>query len=111
MTKAEDFESETKSRDEELAALAKAKAVIKEATGGAADQTYGFLQVSRSLLTSSADLANFEVVRFVRDLARKQNAPALAQLASRLASTVRLSSGSKDDVFAKIKGLISDMIN
>merc|ERR1712224_56866 len=40
--------------------------------------------------------------------ARKQHAPALAQLASRMASAIRLNHG--DDVFAKIKGMISDMI-
>merc|ERR1712072_1540819 len=42
MTKAQDFEAETKSRAEELAALAKAKEIIIEATGGAAS----FMQVS-----------------------------------------------------------------
>merc|ERR1712110_1032692 len=80
MTKAQDFEAETKSRDEELAALAKAKKIISDTTSGAADQSYSFLQTSRTKLTASSDLKNFEVVRFVRDLARKQQAPALAQL-------------------------------
>merc|ERR1719473_2186701 len=106
MTKAQDFEAETKSRDEELAALAQAKKIIQDTTSGAEDQSYSFVQ----RLSSHADLSNFEVVRFVRDLGRKQNAPALAQLASRMASVVRLNSGSSADVFAKIKGLISDMI-
>merc|ERR1719163_1646687 len=44
----------------------------------------------------------------VKDLARKQNAPALAQLASRISSAMKLNSGA--DVFAKIKGMIGDMI-
>merc|ERR1719388_350307 len=44
----------------------------------------------------------------IKDLARKQNAPELAQLASRLGSAMRLNHGA--DVFAKIKGMISDMI-
>merc|ERR1719163_1528573 len=57
MTKAEEFEEATKSRGEELKALAEAKKVISEATGGAASQTYGLEQVSllqlgRSHLTS-----------------------------------------------------------
>merc|ERR1719440_265714 len=47
MTKASDYESEVKSRDEELKALAAAKKVIKEATGGAAEQSYSFLQIRR----------------------------------------------------------------
>ena len=39
------FEAETKSRGEELTALAKAKKIIVETTGGAADQSYSFLQM------------------------------------------------------------------
>merc|ERR1719171_3469069 len=48
MTAAEEFEAETKSRGEELTALATAKKVIKEATGGAAGQSYSFVQVERA---------------------------------------------------------------
>merc|ERR1719482_1122680 len=64
MTAAEEFEMATKSRGEELTALATAKKVIKEATGGAAGQSYSFLQVA-----SGADLAKEEAVRFIRNLA------------------------------------------
>merc|ERR1719183_1161122 len=102
MTKAQDFEAETNSRGEELKALAMAKKAVKDNTGGAFEQS-SFLQMS-----SSSDLKNFEVVRLVKDLARKQHAPALAQLASRMASAIRLNHG--EDVFAKIKGMIADMI-
>jgi len=103
MTKAEDFEAEVTSRGEELKALAMAKKAIKDNTSGAAGQTYSFLQAS-----SSTEAKSVEIVRLVKDLARKQNAPELAQLASRLSSAIRLSHG--DDVFAKIKGMIGDMI-
>merc|ERR1719329_825940 len=56
MKGAQDFESETKSRGEELHALATAKKVIAEATSGAADVSYGlvqesFLQLSRSQIS------------------------------------------------------------
>jgi DNA repair exonuclease SbcCD ATPase subunit len=106
MTKAEDFESEVKSRGEELAALAKAKEIITEMTGAATDKVYSFVQ-----LASSTDLANFEVVRFVRDLSHKQHSPVLAQLAQRMAAAIRLGnrSGARDP-FAKVKTLITDMI-
>merc|ERR1711957_1053899 len=50
-----------------------------------------------------------QAVRFVRDLARKHSSNALAQLASRMASSVRLGRRS-GDVFGKVKGLINDMI-
>jgi len=110
MKGAEDFEAETKSRGEELKALATAKKVIQESTStGAADLSYSFLQVSRSELSSSADLANFEAVRFVRDLAQKENSPALAQLAQRMAQAMR-ASGQSGDPFAKVKSLINNMI-
>jgi len=104
MSAAEEFELSTKSRGEELAALATAKKVIQEATGGAASQSYSFMQVS-----SSADLAKVEAVRSIRNLARKMNAPALAQLASRMSSAMKLATGG--DAFAKIKGLITEMIS
>merc|ERR1719497_109804 len=107
LTKAQDFEAETKSRSEELKALAEAKKILKETTGGAEAQTYGLVQESFLQITSKANLAQFEAVRFVRDLARKENSRALTQLASRLEMTVRTNTA---DPFAKVKGLISDMI-
>jgi len=110
MTAAEEFEAETKSRGEELTALATAKKVIKESTGGAAGQSYSFLQVARTRVASGADLAKFEAVRFIRDLARKAKSPALAQLASRMSSAMRLGAAAGEDPFAKVKGLITDMI-
>merc|ERR1719487_743591 len=109
MSAAEEFELATKSRGEELNALATAKKVIQESTGGAAGQSYSFLQVDRAQVNSRADLAKFEAVRFVRDLAKKTKSTALAQLASRMNSAMRLGSSDKDP-FAKVKGLIEDMI-
>merc|ERR1719337_314970 len=70
MTKAEDFEMETQARAAELKAIAKAKQIIQEMTGGAAKQSYSlaqeddddesFLQVG---LKTHSDLASFEAVR------------------------------------------------
>merc|ERR1719335_1016475 len=73
-------------------------------TGAAADLSYGLNQVS-FLQTGDKPHA---VVRFMLQLARKQNSKSLAQLARRISSTIRLSHGQ--DPFAKVKGLISDMI-
>merc|ERR1719191_2277636 len=111
MTKAQDFEMATKSRGEELKALAEAKKIITEMTGGAAGQTYSFLQVaSESRIKTRADLANFEVVRHIEALAKRLGSTALAQLAQRMDAAARLSGTSGDDPFAKVKGLIADMI-
>merc|ERR1719252_162814 len=68
MTKAEDFEVSTKSRGEELAALAKAKKIIIEATGGATAQTYGFAQAEDApefiqlKMTTRSDEVKFQAV-------------------------------------------------
>jgi hypothetical protein len=99
-----------------LTALATAKKVLGEALPAAA-QSYGaaldqvsFVQLSKSLLSTGADLANFEAVRYIRDLARKENSVALSQLASRMASAIRFSEHTGSDPFSKVKALISDMI-
>jgi len=104
MSRAEEFEVATKSRGDELKALAQAKQIIEEATSAAAS----FVQVDRSRLTSREGLANFEAVRIIRDLAREQRSSELAQLASRMATATRSGTG---DPFVKIKGLIEDMIS
>merc|ERR1719161_2934370 len=62
------------------------------------------------MMSSGADLANYEAVRFVRDLAHRQRSTALAQLASRMAVVMRAGRRSGADPFAKVKSLISSMI-
>jgi len=115
MTKATDFEATTKSRAEELDALAQAKKIIQETTGGATQLEYGLAQTSfvqiaqKAKLTTGADLAKYEVLRFVRDLARKKHSPALAQLSARIAAVVRMRGGA--DPFAKVKTMITEMIS
>lgn len=108
--KSADYKEETKSRAEELKALAEAKKVIAETTGGAEAQSYGLAQTSFLQLSSGVDLAHFEAVRFVRDFARKHNSPELAQLASQMSAVLRLGTSGGEDPFAKVKGLISDLI-
>ncbi|CAK0861706.1 unnamed protein product [Prorocentrum cordatum] len=109
MTKAQEFESEVKSRSEELKALAEAKKAMVDNTGAADSLSYGLNQVSLfQKLSSSTDLAHFEAVRFIRDLARKQNSKSLAQLASRMATAMRMSSGGADP-FSKVKDMIESL--
>jgi len=115
-TYAEEYEAEVASRAEELAAVKKATAIIEESTGGAAGVSYAlpqtapsFLQVGRSH-GASHDESNQKAMRFVRGLARKTNSKALAQLATRMASAVRLGAAGGEDPFVKVKGLITTMI-
>jgi chromosome segregation ATPase len=106
-TGAEDFEASKTSRGEELAALAKAKAIISEATSFG---QVSLFQIGSTKLESGTDLAHFEAVRFVRDLARKQHSTELAQLAKRMASAMRFSSRAGQDPFGKVTALIKDLI-
>merc|ERR1719327_1979210 len=115
MTKATEYEQEAKDRDEELKALAGAKEAIAKGTGGeggAADQAYGLEQVSLLQTSRSREnQPNDKAVRFIRDMARRENLPELAQLASRMVSALRMGgSESVADPFAKVKGLIEEMI-
>merc|ERR1712141_501957 len=61
-------------------------------------------QVSFLQRSQSSGLA---VVRFLRQLAQEKHFPALAQLSTRMDAAIRASEG---DPFAKVKGLIQDMI-
>eukprot|EP00429_Kryptoperidinium_foliaceum_P014023 CAMPEP_0176041624 /NCGR_PEP_ID=MMETSP0120_2-20121206/20647_1 /TAXON_ID=160619 /ORGANISM="Kryptoperidinium foliaceum, Strain CCMP 1326" /LENGTH=685 /DNA_ID=CAMNT_0017375027 /DNA_START=55 /DNA_END=2112 /DNA_ORIENTATION=+ len=116
LMRATDYEAETKSRGEELKAIAEAKRALQENTAGAEATSYGgasFLQVisHRSAISSAVDLANFEAVRVIRDIARKENSPELAQLAQRMSSMINLGAGgTSSDPFGKVKGLIRDML-
>jgi len=118
MTKAEEFEITTQDRGAELKALAQAKKIIIEATGGAASLTQtaaAFLQLSSSSSSQAhAELVNQEAVKFVRDLAYKLHSPALTQLAQRLQAAARYAAryGTRqgEDPFAKVKELVKVMI-
>jgi len=116
MSKSQDFEAEVKSRGEELKALKDARAVIAEEAGGASDITYGaasLLQLASEQSTklhNEADLANFEAVRFVKELGQREHSEALVQLARRMASAMRAAGSSGQDPFAKVQGLIRDML-
>merc|ERR1719217_354213 len=114
MEKASDHEVTLKGRAEELKALATAKKIIQQAT---ALQQLSFIQLSASSSSKShskshsrAGQSGIQVAGLVRRLARAQHSPALAQLASRIEATVRYYGRSGDDPFAKVKGLIQDMI-
>jgi len=116
MTAASDHEVSVNGRSAELAALAKAKKIIQSSTSGAEAQSYSFFQISSATSTGSrlqtvADLRNFEVVNLVKRLAREQQSTALAQLASRISAVTRYSASVGEDPFAKVKGLITDMID
>merc|ERR1719321_2117737 len=62
-------------------------------------------------LRTRADLANAEVIGLIKRLAEKHHSAALAQLASKITAVMRYGSSTGDDVFAKVKGLIQELID
>jgi len=105
MQTAADHEATVTARTEELGVIAEAKKIVKDATGGAEAQSYSLLQIS-----SRSDLKKSEVITVIKNLARTHHSAALAQLASRVDAVVRYGGAGGEDVFGKIKGMISDMI-
>jgi len=109
---ASDHEASVKGFAEELKALADATQVLQSETGGAEGQTYSLFQESSSAgLQTSTHLAGSEVVTLVRRLAKREHSAALAQLASRISAIMKFGAGSGEDPFAKVKGLITDLIS
>uniref|UniRef100_A0A7S1PNG7 Uncharacterized protein n=1 Tax=Alexandrium catenella TaxID=2925 RepID=A0A7S1PNG7_ALECA len=113
MQTAADHEATVKAREEELKVIAEAKEVLSKSTSGAVSQTYSLLAVEShtvSSLRTRADLANAEVINLVKKLAKEQHSAALAQLASRISAVMRFGAGAGEDPFAKVKGLVQDLI-
>merc|ERR1719217_991491 len=104
-TKAADWEVSTKSRAEELEALAAAKKIIMETTGGASEKAYGLLQ-QESKAKSTSDAAD-KVVSMLQTLGKSNKDVALSQLALRVKAAVEMQTGA--DPFAKVKGMIQEM--
>jgi len=111
MTRATEFEEETSSRADELKALAEAKKIISESTGGAESLSYGgaasFVQVSQAKARYPAVLT---AVHAVKKLARKRNSAVLSQLASKMEHALRGSRLSSQGVFDKVKSMIEAMV-
>merc|ERR1719454_2091316 len=105
--KAADWEVSTKSRADELEALATAKKIISETTGGASEKAYGLLQ-QESKDKSTSDAAD-KGVSLLQGLGKTSKDVALSQLALRVKAAVEMQTGA--DPFAKVKGMIQEMID
>jgi len=113
MQVATDHAETVKGRTEELAAIAEAKKILEESTGGAEGQTYSLLQTSSSSkikMRARSNLASADLISLLKRLADEHHSTALTQLASRVSAVLKLGATGGDDVFAKVKGLIQDMI-
>jgi len=101
MRVAADHAATLKGRAEELQVIAKARALLVDTSAGAVEKTYSLLQVA-----SGSKARSGGVVGLIKKLARRHHSQVLAQLASKITAVLRFG----DDPFAKVKGLISDMI-
>jgi len=121
MRKASDHEATVAGRAAELTVLAEAKKIIQAQMGSSAaaaaaslqqtDEVYSFLQMSSTNRLSREQIAGNHVVTLVQRLAVAQNSDSLKQLASRISAVIRYGlNGSTEDPFAKVKGLLTDMI-
>merc|ERR1719316_6691 len=109
MTAATEYGESQHAREEELTALATAKKILEEKTGGASDREYSFLQLdsfSTAHAGARAKQVKDRVVTMLEQLATKDGSNALSLLADR----VQAASMMGEDPFAKIKGLIQEMI-
>merc|ERR1719321_2180498 len=107
MSKAQEYESAQMERNNELDALAAAKKILQEKTGGAAERTYSFVQVAaQSTMKAKAQGSRDRVVSMLQDLAKSNAQPSLAQLAEAVRSTML----TENDPFAKVKGMIQEML-
>mmetsp|Transcript_93018 Transcript_93018/g.248970 ORF Transcript_93018/g.248970 Transcript_93018/m.248970 type:complete len:674 (-) Transcript_93018:54-2075(-) len=102
MQTASDHELSVQGRSDELKALAEAKRIIGETTGSATGKAYGLVQVSATSRSTAVD----GVIASLKQLGRSSDDMSIALLASQISTA----SVSGDDVFAKVKGLIRDMI-
>merc|ERR1719197_649479 len=107
MTKATEYEGSQHPRSAELAALDKAKTILKEKTGGAAERSYSFLQLEvESRVSAQAEEVKDRVLVLVQSLADKDGSKMMSLLAQRVQSAMLTSA----DPFAKVKGMIQEMI-
>merc|ERR1719182_1109094 len=109
MTASEEDTESKKSRAEELDALATAKKILEEKTGAASDRAYSFIQigtVSKAGTKTKLKEVKQEILDLLQGLAEKNGDKQMSLLAQRVQTAAMLG----EDPFAKIKGLISEMI-
>jgi len=102
--RAEEWDVSMKERAQEIEALDTATKIIKEKTGGAEGQAYGLLQVTAGTKTSH------DYAGVLAQISSAGKAAGDKQL-SALAVRVKAALAGTADPFAKVKGLISEMID
>jgi len=133
LAKVQEFTVMHSSRDEELKALVQAKKVLTQTSLAGSATVYddadsqgsseSFFQlaassrkvssksrISTSAMMTSQSALSGKSLQAIRLLAKKEGSRELAQLASRVTAVLRSASDTAENPFAKITGMISDMI-
>jgi len=114
LDKASTFEDSTSSRGDELKALAQAKKIILESSGGATEQTYDLAQTSLLQVDSAESAISLnsasDALHVVRQLASNVRSEALIELSDRMSQAIRRSSVTGAAPFTKVKGLLNSMV-
>jgi uncharacterized phage infection (PIP) family protein YhgE len=66
---------------------------------------------SKAKMRTRTNLASADLITLLKRLAQEHHSTALTQLASRVSAVLKFGAAGGDDVFAKVKGLIQDMID
>lgn len=113
LDKANSFEESASSRNEELKALAEAKKIISDSSGGATKQTYDLAQTSQTsfLQVASSESQSVRTLHKVRHLALTHHSEALGKLAASVENAIQRSSASGGDPFSKVKEMVESMIS
>jgi hypothetical protein len=109
MARAQDFETQTKSRKEEMRGLAIAKKAMRGIQLRGKNRFTSFMQSSVTVALREGPARR--AVSVLRSKAQKTNDEMLTQLASRMSSTVTMMSSAGQDPFAKIKEMIMNSIS
>lgn len=135
MSGASEFEEESKARDEELKAIAQAKKIVHESTSGAEQRAYSMSQDTSqdeaddddpsptpapSAVDSVASLVQLRSVtqtsairatQLIKKLAKQRKSKSLIELFRYMQSMLRSKNLSVENPFAKVKTMISAMID
>ena len=96
---------------EELKAWTEARQVLQSETDGADGHTYSLFQENpNAALQTPTDLKGFDMMTAVRQLAEQGHSTALVQLASCISAIMKFGADADNDLFVKVKDLITDLI-
>jgi hypothetical protein len=112
-----DHEGTTKRRGTLLSAIAQAKQVLSSTVSGGTDAGSSMLMLAKQGMVASREQVrsdpanNQKAADMLTRLAYRQHSATLTQLVSKMEAVIRLGDLTGQDVFTKIKGMLTDMLS